>query len=375
MLKELIIPAKELTVVKKFTGGKERLGYVLKQSVWNERSLPNAVILGVTDSRISEHSSLANSPDAIRHQLYSLFRFSDHFNIVDLGNVITGKESSDTFSAVRMIADELATLKVPLLLLGGSQHYTSALVTGLNKYDPVVTIIDDRIDNRCGENSAKEDMYINVFPAEAIINFMGIQSFFVPFLSRDMVSEEYGGTLLTLGEIRKDIKDTEPHLRETDIVSFDYGSLRLSDAPGQLRNSPNGFSGEEACQLAWYSGIATKPVWFSIFGYDPELDPTLNGAMLSAQIAWYFLYGVSKKIDQVPEDEAIDFQHFIIPIEGLQDPVTFLKHPVSKRWWMEVPSPDCDLFPLRIPCSKKDYKKACRNEIPERWWNNFNKTY
>jgi len=219
-----------------------------------------------------------------------------------------------------------------------------------------------------------DDIFLNNLPPETIVNLMAVQSFFVPTDSKETFSEEFNGSLFTLGELRNGIREMEPYLRETDLVSFDFGSLKLSEAPGQVRNSPNGLTGEEACQLAWYAGIATNPGWFSMFRYSPSNDPQQNGAMMAAQIVWYFLHGKSKKLDESPQDEAIDFMHFIVQIEGIPEPVTFLKHPISKRWWMEVPSPDCDLFPLRIPCSKNDYRKACKNEIPDRWWVSFNKT-
>ena len=161
-------------------------------------------------------------------------------------------------------------------------------------------------------------------------------------------------------------------MRETDMVSFDFGAMKLSEAPGQIHLSPNGLTGEEACQLSWYAGMSTAPVWFGLFGYAPSLDPSASGAMMAAQIAWYFLSGISKKVDKAPLDEATDFIHYHIQLDEVEDPISFLKHPVTKRWWMEVPSEDCDYFPLRIPCSKKDYKMACKNQIPSRWWNYFN---
>jgi hypothetical protein len=204
---------------------------------------------------------------------------------------------------------------------------------------------------------------------------MAAQSFFVSEDAKDSFPDDFSGSLITLGELRKDIREMEPHLRETDLVSFDFGSLRLCEAPGQQRNSPNGLSGEEACQLSWYAGMATIPCCFGLFGYAPEKDPEQVGAMIAAQIVWYYLNGLSKKTDEAPQDEAIEFAHFIVTVEGIPDPVTFLKHPVSNRWWMEVPSGDCDFFPKRVPCSKKDYLKASKNEIPDRWWNYFNKMY
>jgi len=375
MLKELITPAKSLPVVKKFSGDKDRLGSHLKNSAWNDSALPDLVILGITDDRFTSSTSYSDSPDAIREQMYQLNGFSSPFRIVDLGNIKSGKEFSDTVAAVRMVAEEIHSLGIPMLILGGNQSFTIPLLAGIDKNEAILSVVDDRIDNLSQKDTTLDDVFLNNLSRETIVNVMAVQSFFVSPESKETYSEEFKGMLFTLGEIRNGIKEMEPYLRETDLVSFDFSSLKLCEAPGQVRNSPNGLTGEEACQLAWYAGISPNPGWFSLFGYSPGKDPERNGAMMAAQIAWYYLNGKSRKIDEIPQDEAIDFLHFVVPVEGIPDPVTFLKHPVSKRWWMEVPSPDCDLFPLRVPCSKKDYRQACKNEIPERWWSSFNKSY
>ena len=374
MLKELITPAKALPVVKNFSGDKDHLGTVLKNAFWDESDLPDIFLLGITDDRTTA-TSYKDTPDVIREQLYQLNCFSTCFRIVDLGNVKTGKEITDTYAAVRLIAEEISSLGVPLLFLGGNQSFTIPLLTGINKKNATLTVIDDRIDSRVQDDQISDEIFLNNISTETVVNVMAVQSYFVSTDSKDTFSEEFNGSLFTLGEIRNGIKEMEPYLRETDLVSFDFGCLKLSEAPGQIRNSPNGLTGEEACQLAWYAGISTNPVWFSLFGYSFSNDSEKTGAMMAAQIVWYFLNGKCKKMDEIPQDEAIDFTHFVVQIEGITEPVTFLKHPVSKRWWMEVPSPDCDLFPLRIPCSKKDYRKACKNEIPDRWWTSFNKSY
>ncbi len=375
MLKELIIPAGALPVVKNFSGDDDRLGTMIIDSVWSELNLPDVAIIGITDHRNSALPSLLGTSDVIREQLYQLNGFSTPFRIVDLGNVKAGKEYSDSIAAVRVVSEELFSLGIPILILGGNQSFTIPLLEGIDKTGAILTVIDDRIDNESHKDSTVDEAFLNNLSSETIVNVMAVQSFFVSPESKETFSEELNGTLFTLGELRNGIREMEPYLRETDLVSFDFGSLKLCEAPGQIRNSPNGLSGEEACQLAWYAGISTNPVWFSLFGYQPAKDPDKTGAMMAAQIVWYFLNGKSKKIDEVPLEEAIDFMHFIVSVEGIPEPVTFLKHPVSKRWWIEVPSPDCELFPHRIPCSKKDYKKACKNEIPDRWWTAFNKIY
>ncbi len=372
MLKELITPVNELAYAKELTLNPSQFGYNLRINHWDSNNLPSVAILGVPEGRTSSCPALSDGPDSIRKQLYTLSAFNDEFSVIDLGNVKNGKDPADTFAAVKMVAEELSTYRIPLLILGGSQDITEPLISGIEKKELSITIIDDRIDNCINHNSANDELFINNLPFRTSINIIGGQSYFIGEQGRDEVSESFKGKIVTLGQMRANIKEMEPILRGTDMVSFDLGALKLSEAPGQIHLSPNGLTGEEACQLAWYAGMATSPVWFGLFGYSPALDPSTSGGMMAAQIGWYFLNGISKKIDKAPLDEATDYIHYHIQVDELEEPISFLKHPITKRWWMEVPSEDCDYFPLRIPCSKKDYKKACKNQIPSRWWNYFN---
>ena len=272
-----------------------------------------------------------------------------------------------------MVAEELAALSIRLLILGGSQDFTVPLVGGFKKKGFNLAIVDDRIDNSLNEMSPADETYINNLPVGTSVSVIAGQSYFICQHEHDTVGDGYNGEIITLGEIRSDIKETEPLLRKSDFVSFDFGSMKSSEAPGQYRISPNGLTGEEACQIAWYSGISTTPTWFGIFGYSPSDDPTTSGSMMAAQIGWYFINGISKRLDEEPVEEAINFEHYSVTVDGLEEPVSFLVHPISQRWWMEVPSEDCTLFPVRIPCSEKDYRKACENEISEKWWKYFYK--
>jgi formiminoglutamase len=372
MLRELIIPAQELPEVKQFTGSSDQLGFSLKDTTWQINNLPQVAIIGIPEGRTSSCPNISEAPDAIRRHLYSLSNFPADFRIVDLGNVRCGKDVTDTFAAVKMVAEELSALNIPLLILGGSQDITEPLISGFDKEDLVVTIIDDRVDNGINNSNSNDEIFINNLPFRTVVNIIGGQSYFIGQQGHDEVNEGFKGNVITLGEVRADLKEMEPLLRETDLVSFDFGALKLSEAPGQFRLSPNGLTGEEACQLAWYSGIATSPVWFGFFGYAPSLDPTSSGSMMAAQICWYYLNGISKRIDKAPVEEATDFLHYHIQIDELEESISFLKHSITGRWWMEVNSEDCENFPLRIACSKKDYRKACKNEIPKRWWKYFN---
>ena len=368
MLHELIIPASDLEVVKQFEGNSDQLGHYLKSQTWDTDQLPHVAILGLPEGRGSNCPQVSEGPDAIRHHLYSLTTFPPEINIVDLGNIKCGKEIKDTYAAVKIVAEELSSLNIRLLIIGGSQEMTVPLIGGFNNQEFNLVIVDDRIDNCVDKKCTADEFYINNLPIGTSVSVIAGQSYYICQQEHDIVAEGYNGEIITLGEIRSDFKEMEPLLRKADLVSFDFGSIKLSEAPGQYRISPNGLTGEESCQIAWYTGISTKPVWFCLFGYSPSFDSTTSGAMMAAQISWYFINGVSKRLDEEPVDEATNFEHYHIPVDGLDDPISFLRHPVSQRWWMEVPAEDCTIFPVRIPCSKKDYRKACENEIPERWW-------
>jgi len=373
MLNELIIPASALEVVKQYEGSSDQLGHFLKSQVWDLDHLPHIAILGLPEGRGSLCHQVAAAPDAIRQHLYTLTTFPAEIGIVDLGNIKCGNELKDTYAAVKIVAEELSALNIHLLILGGSQEMTVPLISGFAKPEFNLVIVDDRIDNNVNANSPADEFFINNLPIGTTVSVIAGQSYFICQQEHDIVAEGYNGEILTLGEIRDDFKEMEPLLRRSDLVSFDFGSIKSGEAPGQYRISPNGLTGEEACQIAWYSGISTKQTWFGLFGYAPSFDSTTTGAMMAAQISWYFINGVSKRLDEEPEDEATNFEHYHIPVDGLDEPISFLRHPVSQRWWMEVPDEDCTIFPVRIPCSKKDYRKACENEIPERWWKYFDK--
>ena len=47
-----------------------------------------------------------------------------------------------------------------------------------------------------------------------------------------------------------DITLTEPIIRNANMISFDMGAIRSSDAAANANASPNGFYGEEACRIA-----------------------------------------------------------------------------------------------------------------------------
>jgi arginase family enzyme len=349
-----------------FQGAADSLGKQLIEAGplgGNEKT--RVAILGIPESRLSRLEGLESAPDIIREQLYQLTSVPDVSLIADVGNVRPGNTPADTYAAVRMVIESLASRGIQVLVLGGSQDLTLPLLEGLKKEEPTLTVVDDRPDYQSDQEFGTDENFLEKLKPDTRLRLLGTQAYFSPLDKTDDLRRRYRGMLLPLGDLRENIRESEPMLREADVISFDFGALKAHEAPGQQRLSPNGLYGEEACQLAWYAGMSTRLNITGIFGYSPSLDRQRWGAMMAAQMAWYFLKGASRQKEEEPQAEASDFLHYMVPVEGLDEPIVFLKHPVTGRWWMEVnPKKNEE---VRIACSENDYLLARKNEIPERW--------
>lgn len=366
MLNDLLIPANELTVARLFQGASDSLGKQLIQAdPWEENEKLKVVILGIPESRLSRFEGLENAPDMIREQLYQLTAVGDSSLIADIGNVRPGNTPADTYAAVRMVTESLVSKGLQVLVLGGSQDLTLPLLGGRQTKRQTLTVIDDRPDYQAGDEFGRDENFLDKITTGTTLRLLGLQAYFSPSDKTDDLLKKHGGLQLPLGDLRENIRESEPMLREADVISFDFGALKAHEAPGQQRLSPNGLYGEEACQLAWYAGMSTKLNMTGIFGYSPSLDLQRWGAVMAAQVGWYFLKGATVQKDEEPTGEASEFLHFMVPVEGVDEPIVFLKHPVTGRWWMEVNSKKNE--EVRIACSENDYLLAQKNEIPERW--------
>ncbi|MFM7727114.1 MAG: arginase, partial [Flavobacteriales bacterium] len=145
---------------------------------------------------------------------------------------------------------------------------------------------------------------------------------------------------------------------------------------GNGNASPNGFYGEEACQIVRYAGMSDKLTSFGIFESNPAMDIRSQTCVLAAQMLWYFLEGYYNRKRDVPLKSKTGFLKYRVSMKQAEQEIVFYKSEKSERWWMEVPVPNGKVRYERhhlVPCSYRDYETACRDEMPERWWQAFQK--
>ena len=164
------------------------------------------------------------------------------------------------------------------------------------------------------------------------------------------------------------LKEVEPLRRDADFVGLNIASIRQPDAPAQNDASPNGFYGEEICQIARYTGSSNRLSSFGIYDYNPDFDQNKQTSRLIAQIIWYYIEGFYQQINEHPLNKGVHFKKFLVAINTAQNELIFYKSEQSDRWWMEIPSllekPTKNTI---ISCTFEDYQKAISGELPERW--------
>jgi formiminoglutamase len=340
-------------------------------------------ILGVADDRGSRtNKGCAEGADEIRNRLYELKDHANARKIVDLGNIRQGYTLEDTYAAVSTVISELIPKRIIPVVIGGSQDITYGQYAGYKRLEQIINIvsIDSRFDLGKPEETGDSENFLGRIVLEQpnyLFNFsnIGYQTYFTGQEGVELMKKLYFDAC-RLGQIRTDITEGEPLLRNADMVTVDISAIRQSEAPGNAMASPNGFYGEEICQLMMYAGVSDKLTSLGLYEYNPGLDRDGQTAHLMAQMIWYFIEGVANRKADMPSPNANHFITYRVAIDNLNDEITFIKSRKSDRWWMRLPLDQRRSRYQRhhmLPCSYKDYRQACNNEVPDRWWNALQK--
>ncbi len=336
----------------------------------------NIAILGVLDNRGALNVTEVDLMP-IRQELYSLFPGNWHSKIADIGNVLAGDAITDTHFLVKSVVSELIKNKIIPVVIGGGQHLTYALYRAYDVMDQMVnvTTIDSAFDIGNEQEGHTDKSYLSkiiVDKPNNLFNFtnIGYQGYYNSQFEVDLMDNLYFD-FYRLGEVSADLTISEPLFRDTDLVSLDVNSIKSSATGIMNPFVPNGFDGKEICTLSRYAGISDKVTVFGLFNQHNQDTE----AVLIAQIIWYFIEGVNCRTNEYPFGSRDNFIKYNVLIEDME--LVFYKSDVSDRWWIQIPSVLNNPSKLGVnsllPCTHKDYLKACENEVPERWWKAFRK--
>ncbi len=315
-----------------------------------------------------------------REELYKLSAGASwNKNFYDLGTILPGNTLKDTHFALANVVAELLKYNVLPIIVGGSQDLTVAMYDGYEKLEQLVNIcsIDSSLDLGQPDEDISSDAYLSQIllrrPCVLFNNAnIGLQIPYAGAKEFELFEKLYFD-ICRLGEFNSDFKKAEPHLRNADLISLDFTSIKASELSFKGGN-PNGFYAEQICQLARYSGLSDKVTSFGIFNYS---DVTTVSDKLLAQIIWYFIDGIENRLGDFPIGSKSDYHKFTVFVEDSGHEIIFYKSNKSSRWWMEVPYPPKEGSKYDrhhiVPCNKEDYENAMKNHIPDLWWKTYQK--
>lgn len=370
-------PVKEEVIEESHLTHKKQIGNTIT-IFKNEEDFPDlegcqVALLGVEEERNAiDNEGCKAAPDVIRHALYPLFNHWPDLKIVDLGNVKSGLRVEDTYYALGEVFLTLLKYHIVPIIIGGSQDLTYPIYKVYENTGKLVNItaIDPRFDIGEEGESLNSESYLShiiLHQPNYLFNYtnIGYQTYYIDNENINLMKQLLFD-IYRLGTIKNRPELTEPLLRNADIITIDAAAFCASDVPGIKHGSPNGLSGEDGCKMTRYAGMNQKLTSIGFFNYNPQYDINYQGANNLAEMVWYFLEGFSLRQNDYPTTEnRDDFTRYIVHLENYDD-LIFLCHKTSGKWWMEI----AEHF---IPCAKIDYDMAMRNELPDRWWQFYQK--
>jgi arginase family enzyme len=321
------------------------------------------VIVGINEFRGSGTKVTQNAAHAVRSSFYSLHYWHKEISIADLGNIKSGSSLTDSYAALGIVLKELLQLKKTVVIIGGSHDNTLAQYYAYKELKKIIdaTVVDAMIDLRSESTLRSENFLMEMLTGEPNMvrhyNHIAFQSYFVhPRMLETMDKLRFD--CFRVGNVKEDLIEMEPVIRNSDMFSFDIAAIKQSDAPAS-DCSPNGLTGEEACTLLRYAGMSPSVSSIGIYGFDASKDSNDLTALQIAQMLWYFIDGKNRSRQESSLNERQDFNEYHTAFAEVD--TVFLQSKKTGRWWMQMPDKKL------IACSYKDYLFASSNQIPERW--------
>ena len=334
-------------------------------------------IFGVKEERGTfSNGGTASAPDEIRKKLYHLKKGVGSSHIVDLGNLNTGHDLDETYVRISEVCRMLLESNVLPIILGGSHDLDYGQYAAYETMDKLISLlnVDAFLDlDEKKESGASQHHIHKILLHEPNFLFsythLAYQSYLIDPLSISILEKLYFEAF-RIGEMRTNMQEIEPTIRNADMLSFDITAIRSSDAPGNNRAQPFGLTGEEACQICWYAGQNEKLSSIGFYEYNPQFDDVQKKtASVVATMIWYFIEGYYYRKNE-QNFRSNDFLKYSVSMPVEPEVITFYKSKFSEKWWMEVPYPNGRERYARnsiVPCSYSDYQTSIKGEVPERY--------
>ncbi|NOZ46803.1 MAG: hypothetical protein GXO79_08465 [Chlorobi bacterium] len=346
----------------------------LKEIKLTELNSFKLALIGIPEDRNSANSGSMYAPNKVREALFKLKTPVNSLKLVDFGNIKTGVTTNETYNNVKAVLSFCHNANLLPVIIGGSNNLITPVYFSFEKNTSLLNLTSINSNILDEEENYLSDLIFS--KNEKLFNYsnIGYQSYYV---SEKLLNKlnNFNYNAYRLGNVRKNILDIEPVLRDTNLLDLNINSIKQSDAPGYYLPTPNGFYSDEICQIARFAGLSDCLQAFCLFDFNPEFDRNNQSSMLVAQIIWYFIEGFYNRKIEDPLNDKVNFTKFHVQHDSFNFKLEFLKSNKTGRWWLQLPF-NSNLIsnnPQFLACSYDDYNQASNNNIPDRIWKFYQK--
>ena len=333
-------------------------------------------LIGINETRgAGHHPGKTSAPEEVRRKLYHLKKGAGPYRIIDLGNLNPGIDLDESYVRLSEVCRILLESNVLPVIIGGSHDLDYGQYSAYEGLEKLVSLLNIDafldLDDKHGAPPERKHIHrILLHEPNYLLSYthLAYQSYLIDPSSISVLEKLYFEAF-RIGQMRTNLAEMEPAVRQADLLSFDVNAIRSADAPGSDRAQPFGLSGEDACQICWYAGMNEKLSSVGIYGYSPDHDDThKKTAAVVATMIWYFIEGYYHRKNE-QDFRTNDFTKFTVSMPVEPETLTFYKSKFTERWWMEVPMPPRSTYSRNsiVPCNYSDYQAATRGDVPDRY--------
>lgn len=338
------------------------------------------VLIGVPEERgTPTNMGTSKAPLEVRKKLYQLKKGAKPYRIADLGDLRCGMTLEDTYFRIREVCEIIMQSGVIPILIGGSHDLDYGLYLAHQHLPMRVSLLNidaslDMYDTNSYSMSERHIHEILVHEPNYLFTFshLAYQSYLTSPHDLAILEKLYFDAY-RLGQLRENMEEVEPLIREANMMSFDISAIKRADAPGNANNFAFGLTAEEACQICWYAGLNEKMASVGFFEYNPAYDQRHQTAEVVATMIWYFVEGFYHRKKETDFTDKMYTKYVVPVIENPAHDIVFYKNNFNEKWWMEVPYPNKPDKHSIVPCSYQDYQLASNGEVPQRWISRYAK--
>ena len=331
----------------------------------NEIKEDSIVLLFLSDYRGANCDADSQEFTQIRREFYKLSQLDFDIQIVDLGDLVSGKTSQDSHYILQEVLSACHYKHAIPVVIGGSNDFAFSMFSALSfhqkdiNYTQISNVVSLKQDEEIHESNFLSKILGSKNFSIKNYHHLGYQKHLNEMDSVKLI-KEVQFDIIRLAEMMNSTEKTEPYFRKADLVTINCDAVESFNEAFSINPQVNGLNKREVCAYMKEIGLGEKLKSVGIFNYNIYSDSQLNHQLL-AQMIWYLIEGINIQRSH-PKEKS--FETFFVLINDEQ--YAFKRDVFSNLWYFG----EDENIDNCIPCSRSDFDEAKRGFLSPRFTRN-----